>query len=281
MEDRPAPRRHAGDSCPARLVRRHPGERRSRDDDADRHPRGPRAVHRPGLAAHGPVRLGDRAARPRRPDGETTTVAFALVPRTDTSTPGLGTIVPNPGGPGTSTIDATGALFTGALESLMDRRDVLLIDPRGVGRSDAVTCAALDGPDLVFGTLQDQRAAIGECGHAAGRPRRRLRDDRGGRRHRRGPRRARDRPARPARRLLRHLPHAGLRRAPPRPRPDDHDGRRRTRCTTTPPARSARPPSDGPSSWPARAPGPARARPCWPTSKTWPGSCARARTRSR
>lgn len=99
------------------------------------------------------------------PGSRTTTVAFALVPHTNTSEPGLGTIVPNPGGPGTSTIDATGELFTGALGSLMDRRDVLLIDPRGVGRSDALTCDALLGLDHVFGSVEDQRAAIGECGH--------------------------------------------------------------------------------------------------------------------
>ena len=98
------------------------------------------------------------------PGSDTTSVAFALVPHSDTSKPGLGTIVPNPGGPGTSAIDATGALFTEALAPLMDRRDVLLIDPRGVGRSDALTCEAFEGADAVFGSLDDQRAAIGECG---------------------------------------------------------------------------------------------------------------------
>ena len=98
------------------------------------------------------------------PGSASTRVAFALVPRTDTTRPGLGTIVPNPGGPGTSAIDATGALFTEALQPLMDRRDVLLIDPRGVGRSDAITCAALEGSSDTFGTLSQQRAAIGTCG---------------------------------------------------------------------------------------------------------------------
>ncbi|QTE30501.1 alpha/beta hydrolase [Pengzhenrongella sicca] len=102
------------------------------------------------------------------PDSATTTVAFALVPRTDASTPGLGTIVPNPGGPGTSAIDATGALFAEALAPLMDRRDVLLVDPRGVGRSDALTCGAVEGAELVFGSVQDQRTAVGECGRQLG-----------------------------------------------------------------------------------------------------------------
>lgn len=102
------------------------------------------------------------------PGSATTEVAFALVPRTDRSRPGLGTIVPNPGGPGTSTIDATGALFTRALAPLGDRRDVLLVDPRGVGRSDAVDCEALAAPDLVFGSVEDQRTAVGECGRQLG-----------------------------------------------------------------------------------------------------------------
>jgi len=105
-----------------------------------------------------------------RTDGgsATTTVSFALVPRTDTARPGLGTIVPNPGGPGSSAIDFSGGLFAAALEPLRDRRDVLLIDPRGVGRSDPLTCDALDDPAVPFGTLAQQRAAIGRCGQELG-----------------------------------------------------------------------------------------------------------------
>jgi len=105
-----------------------------------------------------------------RADGgsATTAVSFALIPRTDTARPGLGTIVPNPGGPGSSTIDFSGGLFAAALEPLRDRRDVLLIDPRGVGRSDPLTCDAMDGPALAFGTLAQQRAAIGRCGQELG-----------------------------------------------------------------------------------------------------------------
>ncbi|GAA0242304.1 alpha/beta fold hydrolase [Cryptosporangium japonicum] len=91
-------------------------------------------------------------------------VSFALVPHTDTSRPGLGTIVPNPGGPGTSTIDLSGGLFAEALTPLLDRRDLLLIDPRGVGRSSALSCPALDGPTRVFEPLAEQRRLIGECG---------------------------------------------------------------------------------------------------------------------
>ncbi|WP_066367700.1 alpha/beta hydrolase [Herbidospora mongoliensis] len=104
----------------------------------------------------------------RNPAKGTTPVAFALIPHTDTSKPGLGTIVPNPGGPGDSAIDLAGALFADGFASLSDRRDLLLIDPRGVGRSGAITCPALAGPDRAFVGLERQRAMIGECGEQLG-----------------------------------------------------------------------------------------------------------------
>lgn len=95
-------------------------------------------------------------------------IGFALVPHTDTSRPGLGTIVPNPGGPGSSTIDLAGQKFAESLAPLLDRRDLLLIDTRGVGRSTALTCPALDGPARVFVPLTKQRELIGECGAQLG-----------------------------------------------------------------------------------------------------------------
>src|SRR3954447_9322381 len=73
-------------------------------------------------------------------------IAYALVPRTDPSRPRLGTIAPNPGGPGNSTIASAG-LYTEALAPLRTRRDLLLIDPRGTGRSGPVSCPSLAGQD--------------------------------------------------------------------------------------------------------------------------------------
>ncbi|AGZ42580.1 alpha/beta hydrolase [Actinoplanes friuliensis] len=102
------------------------------------------------------------------PGKGTIDVGFALVPHTDTSQPGLGTIVPNPGGPGSSTIDLAGQLFAESLQPLLDRRDLLLIDTRGVGRSTPLSCAALDGPARVFAPLPQQRRLIGECGDQLG-----------------------------------------------------------------------------------------------------------------
>jgi pimeloyl-ACP methyl ester carboxylesterase len=79
---------------------------------------------------------------PLDPGQGTIDVAYALLPRTETSKPALGTIVPNPGGPGQSTIASAG-LYTGALAPLRKRRDLLLIDPRGTGQSGALPCPGL------------------------------------------------------------------------------------------------------------------------------------------
>jgi pimeloyl-ACP methyl ester carboxylesterase len=102
------------------------------------------------------------------PRAGTTRVAFAWVPRTDQSRPSLGTVVPNPGGPGTSNIDLAGDQFQGALAPILDRRDLLLIDPRGTGRSDPLSCPALATSDTVFEGIEAQRRAIGACGRQLG-----------------------------------------------------------------------------------------------------------------
>ncbi|MFJ2173763.1 alpha/beta hydrolase [Streptomyces sp. NPDC087851] len=104
----------------------------------------------------------------KRPSAGKTKVVFAVIPRTDRSKPSLGTIVPNPGGPGVSTIDIAGPEYAAGLAPLMKRRDVLLMDPRGVGRSDALTCPALSDPARAFGTREAQRKIVGECGHQLG-----------------------------------------------------------------------------------------------------------------
>src|SRR5947209_6506701 len=57
-------------------------------------------------------------------------IAYALLSHTDTSQPALGTVVPNPGGPGSPTI-AHADTWTELLGPLRMRRDLLLIDARG------------------------------------------------------------------------------------------------------------------------------------------------------
>jgi pimeloyl-ACP methyl ester carboxylesterase len=121
----------------------------------------------PGLPAarcgsvHVPL---DRA----NPSLGTTEVAFALVPRRDASRPSLGTIVYNPGGPGASAINAEAVGFTRGLGSLRRRREVLFVDPRGTGRSEALTCRAISDPGLAFAPRSRVLAAVGACGRELG-----------------------------------------------------------------------------------------------------------------
>src|SRR3954447_16556396 len=94
------------------------------------------------------------------PAAGTIDIAYALVPHTDTSRAALGTIVPNIGGPGGSTIAAAG-LYIGALAPLRARRDLLLIDVRGTGRSGALSCPSLASQDPLS---IDERSLATLCG---------------------------------------------------------------------------------------------------------------------
>jgi pimeloyl-ACP methyl ester carboxylesterase len=99
------------------------------------------------------------------PGRGTTRVRFALVPRRDQSQPSLGTVVPNPGGPGapaTRFVD-----YATLLSPLLERRELLLVDPRGVGQSDPLRCRALTDPAA---GLSHARlvAAFGACGRQLG-----------------------------------------------------------------------------------------------------------------
>jgi pimeloyl-ACP methyl ester carboxylesterase len=91
----------------------------------------------------------------------TITVGFEFYPRTDPSSPSLGTILPQEGGPGWSST-GTREAYLGLFASLRNRRDVLIIDKRGTGRSGPLDCPALQarGPaDL---------AAIRDCARLLG-----------------------------------------------------------------------------------------------------------------
>ena len=87
-------------------------------------------------------------------------IRYAVVPHTDTTRPTVGTIVPNPGGPGQAAI-ASAALYLQALAPLRRDRDLLLIDPRGTGQSGALSCPSLATQD----PLSLDLASIGRlCG---------------------------------------------------------------------------------------------------------------------
>ena len=83
--------------------------------------------------------------RPWDPTGAvpgTITVGFAFVPAADTSRPALGTVVPHEGGPGYSTTGSGGS-YADMYGALLDRRNLLLVDQRGTGRSEPIDCPEL------------------------------------------------------------------------------------------------------------------------------------------
>jgi pimeloyl-ACP methyl ester carboxylesterase len=73
-------------------------------------------------------------------------VGFEFYPRSNAGQASLGTIVPQEGGPGYSST-GTREAYLGLFEPLRDRRDVLIVDKRGTGRSAPVNCSALQADD--------------------------------------------------------------------------------------------------------------------------------------
>src|SRR4051812_4442511 len=73
------------------------------------------------------------------PSRGTIAIAYELHRHMDRSKPSLGTIVTSIGGPGGSNIAARD-LWLQQFGSLLDRRDLLLVDHRGIGRSQAIDC---------------------------------------------------------------------------------------------------------------------------------------------
>lgn len=83
--------------------------------------------------------------RPWDPSGEVKgdlSVGFAFLPASDHHDPVLGTVVPHEGGPGYSTT-GSGVDYAGMYGSLLRRRNLLLVDQRGTGRSAAIKCPEL------------------------------------------------------------------------------------------------------------------------------------------
>lgn len=88
-------------------------------------------------------------------------IGFEIYPHTDSSNPPLGTIVATEGGPGYAT---TGSRFdyVALFEPLLRRRNLLLVDNRGTGTSQAIRCEPLQ--QSPFLTLP----GIGLCGNYLG-----------------------------------------------------------------------------------------------------------------
>ena len=100
-----------------------------------------------------------------RPAGAKIDIAYAVIPHQDPAVPAArGTVVLNPGGPGNDVI-AGAADWTQQLAGLVADHDLLLIDPRGTGRSHPIDCGITGLPPTRPGLVR----AIARCGEALGR----------------------------------------------------------------------------------------------------------------
>ncbi len=108
----------------------------------------------------------ERLWEPGNPAAGTVTVGFAFVAARDRSKPVLGTVVPHEGGPGYSTT-GTATSYAEMYGPLLDRRNLLLVDQRGTGRSEPIDCPSLQDP-----TPQDLKGdyatAAAACGASLG-----------------------------------------------------------------------------------------------------------------
>ncbi|HZD86711.1 MAG TPA: alpha/beta hydrolase [Gaiellaceae bacterium] len=100
------------------------------------------------------------------PGAGTIPIYFELYPRSDSTLPSLGTIVPATGGPGNSNTARRWRLLS-LFGPLLDRRDLLLIDYRGIGQSAAIDCPALQ--HFTGDLASAVRACGAQLGAASGR----------------------------------------------------------------------------------------------------------------
>lgn len=122
-------------------------------------------LHDCNLGLPRPFRCGHIQVPMRRADPSLgmTRVAFAVRTRSDSDRPSLGTIMAMDGGPGyASTAAPFARSLVAALAPSLRRRDLVLFDERGTGRSDVVDC-----PALQKGLIQES-IAIGECANQLG-----------------------------------------------------------------------------------------------------------------
>ena len=100
-----------------------------------------------------------------RPAGATIDIAYALIRHQDPAIPAArGTVVLNPGGPGNDVISGA-AEWTKRLAGLVADHDLLLIDPRGTGRSHPIECGVTGLPATRRGLVH----AVARCRETLGR----------------------------------------------------------------------------------------------------------------
>ncbi len=94
-----------------------------------------------------------------RPDGPTIPIAVARHPA-EVPAARIGSLVIDPGGPGVSGIDDMTNELDSLTPQLLDDFDIVLFDPRGVERSDPVTCGPVtpSAPSIPAPSTPSQRA---------------------------------------------------------------------------------------------------------------------------
>ena len=104
----------------------------------------------------------------KRPSEGTVPIFFEFYPHRDPG-PSDEAILVTEGGPGFSVTQDPfiGGFYLELFDPLLDTRDLILLDQRGVGRSDAIDCPELqDGSDQIY---RDVRACADQLGPAAHR----------------------------------------------------------------------------------------------------------------
>jgi len=91
-----------------------------------------------------------------------TGIAFAWLPHSDRARPSDGTIVAVEGGPGYPSIGSR-SLYRALYAPLLQRRDLLLVDNRGTGRSEAIYCESLQRAPIM------RLPQVTRCGEQLGR----------------------------------------------------------------------------------------------------------------
>ncbi len=113
---------------------------------------------------HNPMALCGTLPRPLDPTGQVggmIGIAWEFYPARDSSQPALGSIVAVEGGPGYPTTGSAGG-YVGLFAPLLYRRNLLLVDNRGTGGSQAIDCEPLQSE------LTQTVADAGACGTELG-----------------------------------------------------------------------------------------------------------------
>src|SRR4051794_29239059 len=98
-----------------------------------------------------------------QPSGTKIAIAFAVFRHSDSSKPASGTIFVTEGGPGSSVMNTDADFYRQRFGPLLEAgRDVVVIDQRGVGRSQALDCQPLQLDPFAFVD------AVAKCGQQLG-----------------------------------------------------------------------------------------------------------------